>query len=152
RVGIGDGGEFLHYMLFGDGKWHQITRISDQTSISAFGPGNSLFLLSRKDAPMGKILELTPPSFSLATAKPVVTRGRSAIDGFLPAGGHLFVQYMAGGPSKLLDKEGAKPERNVELPAISSVGELVRARDNQLLFENESFTEPPAWYRYDSAS
>jgi prolyl oligopeptidase len=151
RVGNGDGGDYLHYMLGADGKWHQITRLSDQTSISAFGPGGSLFLLSHKDAPMGKIVELAAPSFSLANAKTVVTPGRSSIEGFLPAGGHMLVLYMAGGPSKLLDKEGSKSERTVDIPTISSVGQMVRAKGDQLLFENESFTEPSAWYRYDPA-
>ena len=55
RVANGDGGDFLHYLLGPDGNWHQITRLSDQTSAAAFGPGGSLFLLSHKDAPMGKI-------------------------------------------------------------------------------------------------
>jgi prolyl oligopeptidase len=152
RVANGDGGDFLHYLLEADGKWHQITRLSDQTSTAAFGPGNSLFLLSDKDAPMGKIVELTPPSFSLANAKTVVTPGRSSIDGFVPAGPHLFVRYMAGGPSKLLDKEAAKSERTVDIPPVSSVGEMVRVKGGQLLFESQSFTEPSAWYRYDPAT
>jgi len=152
RVGNGDGGDYLHYMLGGDGKWHQITRLSDQTSSSAFGAGGSLFLLSHKNAPMGKIVELTAPSFSLANAKTVVTPGRSSIEDFLPAGGHLLVHYMAGGPSKLLDKEGSKSERTLDIPAISSVGQMARAKGDQVLFENESFTEPPAWYRYDPAT
>ncbi|HLX44351.1 MAG TPA: prolyl oligopeptidase family serine peptidase [Bryobacteraceae bacterium] len=152
RVANGDGGDFLHYLLGADGKWHQITRLSDQTSTAAFGPGNSLFLLSHKDAPMGKIVELTPPSFSLANAKTVVTPGRSSIDGFVPAGPHLFVRYMAGGPSKLLDKEAAKSERTVDIPPVSSVGEMVRVKGDQLLFESQSFTEPSAWYRYDPAT
>jgi prolyl oligopeptidase len=152
RVENGDGGEFLDYMLGADGKWHQIARLSDQTSAAAFGPGNSLFLLTRKDAPMGKIVELTAPAFSLANAKTVVTPGRSSIEGFLPVGAHLFVHYMAGGPSKLLDKEGSKSERTMDIPAISSVGQMVRAKGDQLLFENQSFTEPPAWYRYDGAT
>jgi prolyl oligopeptidase len=152
RVANGDGGDFLHYLLGADGKWHQITRLSDQTSTAAFGSGNSLFLLSHKDAPMGKIVELTPPAFSLANAKTVVTPGRSSIEGFVPAGPHLFIRYMAGGPSKLLDKEGAKSERTVDIAPISAVGEMVLVKGDQLLFENQSFTEPPAWYRYDPST
>ena len=55
RVENGDGGEYLHYMLLPDGQWHQITRFSDGTSDAAFGPDGTLYLLSRKDAPMGKV-------------------------------------------------------------------------------------------------
>jgi prolyl oligopeptidase len=32
------------------------------------------------------------------------------------------------------------------------VGELVRGKGDQLLFESESYVNPPAWYRYDPAS
>ena len=152
RVANGDGGDFLHYMLSADRRWHQITRLSDRTSIAVFGAANSLYLLTHKDAPMGQILELSAPVFSLEKAKTVVTQGRSSIDGFLAAGSHLYVRYMAGGPSKLVDKELGKSERTIDLPPISSAGQLVSASGGQLLFENESFTEPPAWYRYDPSN
>ena len=152
RVANGDGGDFLHYMLTPDGRWHQISRLSDQISLAAFGPGNSLTMLSRKDAPMGKLIQLAAPGFSLGATKTTVTPGRSSIDAFLPAADHLYVHYLAGGPSKLLDKSGEKSERTVDIPPISAVGEMVRGPGGQLLFENQSYTEPPAWYRYDAAT
>ncbi|MBZ5725412.1 MAG: prolyl oligopeptidase family serine peptidase [Acidobacteriia bacterium] len=152
RVANGDGGEFLHYMLGPEGRWSQIALLSDKTSQAAFGAGGSLYLLSRKDAPMGKLLEAAAPAFALDKAKTVVTPGRSSIDGFLAAGSHLYVRYMAGGPSKLLAKEIGKEEKTVDILPVSSVGQLARAPGDQLLFENESFVEPSAWYRYDPAS
>ncbi len=152
RVANGDGGDFLHYMLGPDSKWHQITRLSDQTSEAAFGPGNSLYLLSHKDAPMGKLLELTAPGFVLSTAKIVVTPGRSSIEGFLAAGPHLYVRYMAGGPSKLIVKDVGKTERTIDMPAIASVGQLVRGEGDQLLFESQTYVDPSAWYRYDPSA
>ena len=151
RVADGDGGQFLHYILNPDGRWHQLTRLSDQISDAAFGPDGSVYLLSRKDAPMGKILQLPGPNHSLGNAKVVVTQGRSSIDGFLPVNGHLFIAYMAGGPSKLLDKSGEKSERTIDILPVSSIGGMVRFGD-ALLFENESYTEPAAWYRYDPAT
>jgi prolyl oligopeptidase len=151
RVADGDGGDYLHYLMNADGHWHQVTRLSDQISEAAFGPDDTLYLLSHKDAPMGKILSLAAPNHSLGNMKIAVTPGRSSIDGFLPANGHLYVRYMAGGPSRLLDKTGEKSERNIDILPISSVGEMVRD-GNQLLFENESYTEPPAFYLYDPAT
>ena len=152
RVANGDGGEFLHFMLLPDGQWHQITRFSDHTSEANFGPDGTLFLLTRKDAPMGKILALTAPAFSIANAKTILTATLSSIDGFVKAGSHLFVRYMAGGPSKLFDIESGKPDKPIDVPMISSVGQLVAIGGNQLLFENQSFVEPPAWFRYDPAN
>src|ERR1017187_1267851 len=40
----------------------------------------------------------------------------------------------------------------VAVGEIASVGQLVRGKGNQLLFENESYVEPSAWYTYDPAS
>jgi prolyl oligopeptidase len=149
KVANGDGGEYLHYMLTGE-RWRQITRISDQCSLAAFDASGNLYLLSNKDAPMGKVIEAAPPYYSLGSAKTVVTPGRSSIDGFLPVGQHLYVRYMAGGPSKLLDKSAAG-ERTVNLLPVSSVDEMARVR-GQMVFENQSYIDPAAWYRYDPAS
>jgi prolyl oligopeptidase len=152
RMAYGDGGEFLHYVRGPSGRWSQVTRLSDKISEAAFGPDDSLYLLSRKDAPEGKLLQLTGPAFSLDKAKTVVTPGRSSIDGFLATSSSLYVRYMAGGPSKLLAKQAGKPDKTLDVGAIASVGELVRGKGDQLLFESESYVNPPAWYRYDPAS
>ena len=152
RVANGDGGDFLHFMLLPDGQWHQITRFADHISEAAFGPDGTLYLLSRKDAPMGKVLAAAPPTFSVANAKTIMTATRSSIDGFVQSGSHLYVRTMAGGPSKLFDVESGKPDKPIDIPLVSSVGQLVALSGNQLLFENESFVEPSAWYRYDPAN
>jgi prolyl oligopeptidase len=156
RVANGDGGDFLHFLyapsLTGEGRWRQITRLADQISLAAFAPDDSLYLLSHADAPMGKILRATPPAFSIDAAKPVVTPGRSAIEDFLPTASHLFVNYMAGGPSKLVDKEPGKSERTIDTLPVSSVGEMARTAGDQILFESQSFVDPPAWYRYDPST
>src|SRR5262249_38783343 len=55
-------------------------------------------------------------------------------------------------PAKLVDKEIGKPERAIEIAPVSSVGQLARGPNGQLLFESESFTEPSTWYRYDPAT
>ncbi len=152
RVANGDGGEFLHFMLLADGQWHQVTRFADHVSQEAFGPDGTLYFLSRKDAPMGKLLAVTPPAFSVANAKTILTATRSSIDGFVGAGSHLYVRFMAGGPTKLFDVEAGKPDKAIDIAQVSSVGQLVALGGNQLLFENESYVEPSAWYRYDPAN
>jgi prolyl oligopeptidase len=152
RVANGDGGDFLHYMLLPDGQWHQITRFADHISQAAFGADGTLYLLSRKDAPMGKVLALAPPTFSVANAKTILTATRSSINDFVQTGKHLYVRYMSGGPSKLFDLESGKPDKPIDIPPVSSVGQLVALNSNQLLFENESFVEPSAWYLYDPAN
>jgi len=152
RMAYGDGGEYLHYVRGPSGRWSQVTRLSDKISEAAFGPDDSLYVLSHQDAPAGKLLQMTPPAFSLDKAKTVVTPGRSSIDGFLATASCLYVRYMAGGPSKLLVKQAGKPDKTLDIGAVVSVGELVRGNADQLLYESESYVNPPAWFRYDPAS
>ena len=152
RVANGDGGDFLHFMLLPDGQWHQITRFADRTSQEVFGPDDTLYLLTRKDAPMGKVLALAPPAFAFSQAKTVLTATRSSINGFAAAGSHLYISYLTGGPSRLFDTQAGKPDRAIAIPSVSSVGQLVAGAGDELLFENESFVAPSAWFRYDPAT
>ncbi len=100
---------------------------------------------------MGKIVALSPPSYTVAQAKTLLTATRSSIEDIVAVGRHLYVHFMAGGPSKLFDVVAGKPDKPIDIPAVSSVGQLVAAGE-QLLFDNQSFTEPSAWYRYDPTS
>ncbi|HEX3729035.1 MAG TPA: hypothetical protein VHV47_04480, partial [Opitutaceae bacterium] len=84
----GDGGEFQHYVRTLDGKWTQLTRYEDAVVLAEIGPsadGRStpLYLVSRKDAPRGRLLRLTVPNATagaqLADAAEVVPEGRDTI-------------------------------------------------------------------------
>src|ERR1700737_205066 len=58
-VANGDGGDFANYLLGPDGNWKQITQFSDQVKSARIGRDNkALYLLSRKDAPHGKVLRI----------------------------------------------------------------------------------------------
>src|SRR5947207_445358 len=54
----GDGGDFAHYLLGPDGIWKQITQFSDQIKLARLGRDDAIYLLSRAEAPRGKILRL----------------------------------------------------------------------------------------------
>ena len=83
-------------MLLADGQWHQITRFADHTSQEAFGPDGTLYLLSRKDAPWARCWRSTPPAFSVANAKTLVTRD-AFVDRWFRAGGIAFLCALHGG-------------------------------------------------------
>src|SRR5207237_1522901 len=57
-VANGDGGDFAHYLLGPDGDWKQLTQFSDQIKAARIGRDGALYLLSRADAPRGKILRM----------------------------------------------------------------------------------------------
>src|SRR5205823_3276 len=148
-VANGDGGDFAHYLLGPDGTWKQITQFSDQVKSARLGRDNkAIYLLSRKDAPHGKILRLPLDKPDLAAAEIIVAPGEPVIQVIEPAADALYVADLLGGPSELrkFDLTG-KNERLIPVPDISTVSEIESLEDNSLLFRDASYTQPAAWFR-----
>jgi prolyl oligopeptidase len=152
RVANGDGGEFAYYLRTMDGKWRQVTKYADKIVRSRFGIDGNLYLLSRKDAPHGKILALPLATPSLDMAKVVVKHDpHFSIDGFEPTKSRLYVIDMVGGPSDLrvFDLAG-NMQTTVSVLPVSAVSDVVRTEGDTVLYDNESFIDPPAWFRVGS--
>jgi prolyl oligopeptidase len=146
-VANGDGGDFAHYLLGPDGNWKQLTQFSDQVKSARLGRDNALYLLSRADAPRGKVLRLPLETPELATAAMIVPPGDAVIQHLEPTADALYVSDLLGGPSQIrrfgLDGKG---ETIVPIPKISAVSEMLAMDDNSLLFRDVSYTEPAAWF------
>jgi prolyl oligopeptidase len=143
----GDGGEAAQYLRTPDGAWKRVAADADDAAHGRFGPDGALYLLSHKDAPRGRILRLAPGSTDLAVAKLLVPEGEDAIEDFLVTSHRVWVADIAGGPSRLrcLASDGSLASHIPLLP-LSSVSGMATSGDD-LLFENQSDLEPPAWYR-----
>jgi prolyl oligopeptidase len=149
-VANGDGGEFAHYVAAQDGgEWRQVTKFEDRAVQGRLGSDGNLYLLSRKDAPKGRILRLPLEGGTLDAATVVVPEGDGAIEGFLPCADRMYVDYLMGGPSELktYDLRG-NPHETVPILAISSVAGMVKLDGNRILYRNETFLTPPAWYEF----
>ena len=148
-VANGDGGDFAHYLLGTDGNWKQITQFSDQIKTARLGRDNALYLLSRGDAPRGKILRLLLDTPELAKATIIVPASDAVIQFIEPTADTLYVGDLLGGPSQIrrfgLDGKG---EAIIPIPKISAVSEMESLEDNSLLFRDVSYTEPAAWFHY----
>ncbi len=148
----GDGGEYWHYLLDASGQWTRFADLPDKIIHAGFGADDRLYLLSRKDAPRGKVVRLAPGKLDLAKAELVVPESEAVIQGFLPTRGRLYVRDLLGGPSqvRVFDLKG-KALGTVPIPPVSSVRQLVRATGgDDLLFRGVSYTEPAAWFAYSS--
>lgn len=157
-VGNGDGGQLAHYIMDSSGHWTQVTHFEDGIVSAKLGPNDVLYLLSRKNAPRGRILELTTPTRPLSEAKVVIEQSkgsgadesdRAAIESFEPASGILYVTDIIGGPSRLrvFDDQGL-PITTINLP-VSAISQVVPIRGGEVLLHISSFLEPPAWERFD---
>ncbi|PZR71144.1 MAG: S9 family peptidase [Chthoniobacterales bacterium] len=147
KVENGDGGDYAHYLLGPDGSWRQITQFSDQVKAARLGRDNALYLLSRENAPRGKVLRLPLDTPELAKAVMIVPAGDAVINRLEPTADALYVGDLLGGPSQVrrfgLDGKG---EAMVPIPKISTVSEMVALEDNSLLFRDVSYTEPAGWF------
>ena len=150
-VANGDGGDFEHYLLVPEGsapgEWKQITKFSDQIKAAHLGRDNALYLLSRNAAPRGKVLRLPLETPELNKAAEIVPTGQPVIQRIVPTADALFVGDLLGGPSQIrrfgLD---GKNETIIPVPKISDVQEMVALEDGSLLFRDQSYTEPAAWF------
>jgi prolyl oligopeptidase len=150
-VANGDGGDFAHYLLGPDGsassEWKQITKFSDQIKAARLGRDNALYLLSRNAAPRGKVLRLPLETPELSKAVDIVPTGEAVIQQIVPTADALFTGDLLGGPSQIrrfgLDGKG---ETVIPIPKISAVQEMVALEDGSLVFRDQSYTEPAAWF------
>jgi prolyl oligopeptidase len=147
-VANGDGGDFAHYLLGPDETWRQITQFSDQIKVARLGRDNALYLLSRANAPRGKILRLPLDAPELKNAAEIVSDGEAVIEKIVPSKEALYVGDLLGGPSQVrrFDLNG-KNGTTIPIPQISAVQEMLALEDSTLLFRDVSYTEPAAWFQ-----
>jgi prolyl oligopeptidase len=156
-VQYGDSGRFSHYVRTVRRQWKQISDYDDKIVQATFGPDNTLFVISRVDAPRGKILKLSLPDASLEKAEMIIPEGDNTIVSDFP--GHppmvattnrLYVTYQLGGPSEIrvFDLKGQRQAGPKILP-VSSIGQIVAVGGDAVLYQNSSYIEPAAWYLFN---
>ena len=153
RVQKGDGGEWQVFLRSqgADGSWWQVAGIPDKCVQAVLGP-DALYLLSRRDAPHGKVLRLpVAGGATVADAREIVPAGDLVIEDLAVTRNTVWVVDIDGGPQQVrtFDTSGrALPP--VELPPLSSVssypGNLSALGQDQIAWSRESFTEPATWY------
>ena len=159
NVQFGDSGQFEQHLRKPDGTWVRLTRFEDRVVDAVFGPGDTLYLLSRAGAPRGKLLRLslTGP-LTLADAKPLVSEGEAVISfDFWGAStievtpDRLFVIAELGGPQRVdVYAHDGRRLGQIPIPPISSVYEVSALADNSaLLVCTASYVQPATWFRVD---
>jgi prolyl oligopeptidase len=147
----GDGGEHAFYVRGADGGWAQASRFEDQAVDAVPGEDGNLYLLSVK-APRGRVLRVPLASPAVGGAAVLVPEGEPAIQQLVVTAGRLYTLDEVGGPMQLraftLD---GKPAGTVPLEPVVAVSGLARLGEgDDLLVEQTTYLQPPAWYRYEA--
>jgi prolyl oligopeptidase len=160
EVENGDGGQYEHFLRDPAGQWKQITQFSDEISAVAFGD-DALYMLSRDHAPHGKILRLPPAAPDLKNAKTIIPESSAVIQdfqsslagqqpSFVPTANLLYVTQLVGGPSEIhiFDHNG-KELGTVPAEPVSVITQIVSLENDKILFGNQSYVDPQAWFYFD---
>ncbi len=145
----GDGGEYDLWIrsAAAGAPWKETAKIEDGVVGARFAPDGTVWLLSHKNAGRGKIMKLDPSAASVAAAKLVVRQGKATINAFEVTGKRVYLLEQLGGPSQLRSVDLAgKHAKTLRILPVSSVGGLQRTGAEGVVFENQSFTVPPAWF------
>ncbi|MDE2177165.1 MAG: S9 family peptidase [Xanthomonadaceae bacterium] len=116
--------------------------------------GDTVYLLTTRDAPRGRIVAFRLDQPAPAYWRSVVPQGRDVIQGALLAGGDVVVERLVDVKSEVsLYSPDGKLKGTLPLPGIGSVGGLSGQADSpQLFYAFTSFLYPTSVYRYDVAT
>jgi prolyl oligopeptidase len=167
NVQKGDGGEFIQDIRTPSGQWIRLSDWADRVVEAKFGRDDAVYLISRKDAPMGKVLRLPLSKDKkpvLADAKEIVPEQSDASiesyfvsrSGIYLTQSRLLVLYQIGGPNELrvfdLVNGQAKRHGTVEALPISTIESIEPLDRDAVVYQNDSFVAPPAWYTLEPNS
>ena len=155
----GDGGEFAHYIRQGRGKWKQFSDFGDRTVMAAFGARAGLYVVTRKDAPRGRLALTSQKMPNVGAAREIIPQGEDTIVSDFWGGGtivttksRIYVQYQLGGPSEIRTfNQKGEPVAGPTIPPVSAVSEMIALSGDDLLFATTSYTQPKKWFVWDAA-
>lgn len=163
----GDGGYFSVYLRGVGGYWTTIARYSDRVVQAVFGPDDAVYMVSRKDAPRGKLLRLPITDAyvkddltALNNAKIIVPESADTLvseffeaSNLVVTDSVIYATYQLGGPSEMRAfSHDGKPHLKPTQPSVASVGGLTRLKGDAVLFNTTSFTQPATWHYADPAT
>jgi len=150
-VSNGDGGEHGYWLRSPAGAWSEVARFADEIIEAQFGVDDALYLMSRAQAPHRKILRLPLSTPDLAHAAVAVPESENSIQSFTATATKLYVTEMVGGPTQIRVYDLGDPHatpRVLTLSEISLMGQAVRTQGDDVLVRSQSYTHPPAYYRF----
>jgi len=135
-------------------RWTSVADTSDQVTDASVA-GNTLFVVSHKDAPRFKVLRLPLSAPDISKADVVVPPAESVVTGIAAASDALYVRRMNGGISELLRLalDATGPAKAIKLPYDGDIDALAAdPRMPGLLFTMGGWTRFGSVFAYTAKS
>jgi len=153
----GDGGKFAHYLRSPNGKWRCFSTFEDKTIQATFGGPDTLFVMTRENAPHGKILKVSSDSLNFELAPEIIPEGENTIissfyrnpPSIVATGNRLYVLYQKGGPSEIrvFDHTG-EPLNPPWQENVADIDGMEALQNDDILFSSVSYTHPRYYYHF----
>ena len=160
-VANGDGGEFELFAIDEDQHVTHLTTFADQVVAGAIGPDDAVYMVSRAQAPRGKLLRLPLADPVLAHAQVLVPEGGRVMQStgqnagltVVVTGNALYLPVVDGGPGRVLiyGLDG-QARGELPLPDVATVPELEPLGDGTVYYDVETYLRPPYLARYHEAT
>ncbi len=146
----GDGGEVAFWLLGPDDQWRRLADFRDGYRSVVFGRDGKLYAVASKGSPRGRVVAMKLDGATLAKATTVVAQSDAVIEEVVPTATRLYVEVLLGGPSEIRAYTLAgKPLPAPAVEALSTATVGARLDGDAILYGNQSFVTPFAWYRLD---
>ena len=159
-VQYGDGGTFSHWILREGGAKTRITRFEDKIVDAAIGPDKALYLMSRDNAPRGKVLKVLLADPVLAKARVIVPESEPAMvndfwsgPSFVFTKDRMLISDIVGGPSqvRVFDLAGM-PKGTLSVPPLTSVNNIAVLPQGDVVYDVAGYLRPRYYARWNAAA
>lgn len=138
--------------MAGKADWKPVCEPEDRIT-SATLKGDDLYLLSEKDAPLGRLLKTSAAKPALASATEVVPQGKVAMEQVYAAQDAVYLQVMDGGNQRFVRIDAAGKASDVAMPFNAGIYSVFAAPDQPGFYARMSgWLDPVGIYRYDPAT
>jgi prolyl oligopeptidase len=160
-VQLGDGGQWQVYVLRPGQPALKVARYEDRIIAATMTKDGTIYGLSRLNAPKGKVMKLAAPytgGFAKASLFVAEQSDAAIIDGgsngkpLTAEGGRLFVNRIAGGPSRLTAYDAAGKATPMSIPPIADVFEVDPLPNGDVLYGVSTYTDPPYFARWSAST
>ena len=149
-VAHGDGGQFELWVGDGRSPWVRVSQPADEVVRGALGRDGSLYLLSRKGAPRGRVLRVRGPGWKLSEAEEVVPQREWIVGDISASPDFLYLTEQLGGMGHL-DRLDLRTRKLAEipLPPFSLAREVTPLSEGRAIFAVTTYLRPHEYFEVD---